>query len=163
MKYILLLLSVLSIAPFVSSMSSDRATRSQQNETAKKCSNCDAEQATKACGACKVVYYCSQTCQRHDWSKHKAACKNVAPRAPQYVVPYQEPIMLSREMSAVFERAFQASGKTISLSSTEKALLDNREGKSPVRASSRLEDALHKAEAGLKVHINESEFYGDDN
>ena len=163
MKYILLLLSILNIAPFVSCMSSDNATRSGQNETVKKCSNCDAEQPAKACGACKIVYYCSQACQRHDWSKHKAACKNVAPRAPLYVAPYQEPKMLSREMAAVFERAFQASGEAISLSPAEIALLGPIGDNPAVRASSRLEDALHKAEAGLSVNINESEFYGENN
>lgn len=26
------------------------------------------------CGACKVVYYCSKTCQTSDWKQHKKSC-----------------------------------------------------------------------------------------
>jgi hypothetical protein len=31
----------------------------------------------KKCSACKVVYYCSRNCQKHNWSNHKTQCKSL--------------------------------------------------------------------------------------
>ncbi|XP_060080993.1 uncharacterized protein LOC132560337 [Ylistrum balloti] len=36
----------------------------------------------KTCSRCKQTNYCSRSCQRQDWPKHKQACKVVAPFPP---------------------------------------------------------------------------------
>eukprot|EP00742_Colponemidia_sp_Colp-10_P011237 GILJ01012460.1.p1 GENE.GILJ01012460.1~~GILJ01012460.1.p1 ORF type:complete len:247 (-),score=15.86 GILJ01012460.1:155-895(-) len=38
------------------------------------------KQASKKCGSCRQVTYCSSTCQRKDWSKHKLQCGRSALR-----------------------------------------------------------------------------------
>lgn len=40
---------------------------------------CDAEgcawrNPAHRCSKCKLVYYCSQSCQRSDWTRHKMGC-----------------------------------------------------------------------------------------
>ncbi|KAG0052494.1 hypothetical protein BGZ83_002524 [Gryganskiella cystojenkinii] len=37
------------------------------------CAVCSTPSITR-CSRCKVVHYCSETCQRKDWSRHKVAC-----------------------------------------------------------------------------------------
>jgi len=34
----------------------------------------------RRCAACNEVAYCSPVCQRHHWSRHKAACKRARAR-----------------------------------------------------------------------------------
>lgn len=41
------------------------------------CLNCKTFGATKCCSRCKTVYYCSKSCQRTDWSRHKNNCGRV--------------------------------------------------------------------------------------
>jgi hypothetical protein len=41
-----------------------------------KCKDCG-KGGAKACGGCEEVYYCSKTCQKRDWKKHKGACQRV--------------------------------------------------------------------------------------
>ncbi|GAX28650.1 hypothetical protein FisN_1Hh557 [Fistulifera solaris] len=41
---------------------------------------CDAERCTKSnpahrCSRCKIAYYCSPTCQKSDWKRHKLGCR----------------------------------------------------------------------------------------
>lgn len=39
------------------------------------CERCEKTgQSFPRCSRCKEVYYCSQDCQRKDWSKHKKEC-----------------------------------------------------------------------------------------
>lgn len=38
---------------------------------AKDCEKCHKENSTKQCSVCKVVYYCSQACQKADWPAHR--------------------------------------------------------------------------------------------
>jgi len=38
-----------------------------------KCDFCQQKDGTKSC-ACKIVHYCSQTCQKKHWSTHKRSC-----------------------------------------------------------------------------------------
>ncbi|KAJ7438018.1 hypothetical protein B0H11DRAFT_596284 [Mycena galericulata] len=40
------------------------------------CIQC-AKHAETRCAACKIVFYCSQECQRRDWKYHKRQCKQV--------------------------------------------------------------------------------------
>lgn len=45
----------------------------------KKCNNCGKTSFTginplQRCSACKLVFYCSRDCQRHDWESHKQVC-----------------------------------------------------------------------------------------
>ena len=35
---------------------------------------CDKKGAMKRCAACKHAFYCSKTCQKQDWKKHKPNC-----------------------------------------------------------------------------------------
>ena len=37
-------------------------------------------QTMRRCAACNEVAYCSPVCQRHHWSRHKAACKRARER-----------------------------------------------------------------------------------
>merc|ERR1719186_2393660 len=53
----------------------------QRSETAEvdtrappECAVCQKE-AMKRCGACQLRWYCSATCQKGDWKKHKKLCK----------------------------------------------------------------------------------------
>ena len=43
-------------------------------EINKKCAVCGTESINK-CSICKVKYYCSQTCQKNDWKRHKQTCR----------------------------------------------------------------------------------------
>lgn len=38
------------------------------------------------CSACKVVLYCSRACQKNDWKRHKASCKQLAAAASKAAV-----------------------------------------------------------------------------
>lgn len=41
-----------------------------------KCSLCSIEMTImKVCGKCKKVRYCSEECQKEDWTAHKSVCK----------------------------------------------------------------------------------------
>lgn len=40
------------------------------------CNNCSKENAKLRCSKCKLVYYCSNECQKQDWKKHKLICNN---------------------------------------------------------------------------------------
>ena len=46
----------------------------------KMCANCgdreDPEIKMKRCSACKIVHYCSTSCQNLDWKFHKKNCNN---------------------------------------------------------------------------------------
>ena len=39
-----------------------------------KCKEGSTKVPLKKCGACKMVYYCSEACQRTDWKAHKTWC-----------------------------------------------------------------------------------------
>ena len=47
------------------------------NTDVKRCARCGGPGKPKllVCGACKTTTYCSATCQKEDWKKHKLACK----------------------------------------------------------------------------------------
>lgn len=34
------------------------------------------------CGGCRSVQYCSQECQRNDWSRHKQMCRHIRGDVP---------------------------------------------------------------------------------
>ena len=36
---------------------------------------CGKPGATKQCSQCKRAWYCSATCQKHDWQRHKRGCR----------------------------------------------------------------------------------------
>jgi len=38
------------------------------------CKTCNTP-ASERCGDCNLIYYCSRTCQRSDWKRHKPECK----------------------------------------------------------------------------------------
>lgn len=38
------------------------------------CARCQHQPVTKRCSRCTQNYYCNQTCQREDWSRHKVTC-----------------------------------------------------------------------------------------
>jgi hypothetical protein len=40
------------------------------------CNTCGQADSSKRCGACRKVYYCSETCQKNDWKSHKPNCLN---------------------------------------------------------------------------------------
>jgi hypothetical protein len=39
-----------------------------------ECAHCDKPGAALRCGACRVTNYCSRSCQKADWPRHKPAC-----------------------------------------------------------------------------------------
>ena len=46
----------------------------------KPCSSCGAVPPKPLhCSACKLVNYCSSTCQKDDWKRHKICCKKIMP------------------------------------------------------------------------------------
>ena len=54
--------------------------KEEDGEKTSMCATCHASLAgpLKCCTQCKVVYYCSRTCQKEDWKAgHKEACKKV--------------------------------------------------------------------------------------
>lgn len=52
------------------------------------CSFCGLESvdsSLKQCGACRLVKYCSTSCQKSDWKAHKVSCKRaVSEAAPAF-------------------------------------------------------------------------------
>lgn len=40
----------------------------------RKCGTCNKKGLWKGCGRCRKIYYCSEDCQRKDWSSHKVGC-----------------------------------------------------------------------------------------
>ena len=38
------------------------------------CTPCSSSTPTKRCGRCKAAHYCSSSCQRADWPRHRAEC-----------------------------------------------------------------------------------------
>lgn len=47
---------------------------SDEQDISKKCSICP-KKCELRCSGCKIVYYCSQACQKADWKVHKQFCK----------------------------------------------------------------------------------------
>jgi MYND finger len=41
------------------------------------CFKCRCAKPLKCCGACKTARYCSEECQRADWSSHRVLCKAI--------------------------------------------------------------------------------------
>ena len=39
-----------------------------------RCFNCEKNCETKRCTGCHQAFYCSKTCQKNHWSKHKENC-----------------------------------------------------------------------------------------
>eukprot|EP00746_Dinoflagellata_sp_MGD_P013881 gnl/MRDRNA2_/MRDRNA2_130183_c0_seq1.p1 gnl/MRDRNA2_/MRDRNA2_130183_c0~~gnl/MRDRNA2_/MRDRNA2_130183_c0_seq1.p1 ORF type:complete len:350 (-),score=98.97 gnl/MRDRNA2_/MRDRNA2_130183_c0_seq1:74-1087(-) len=58
-----------------------KAAPSKKEEKA-HCYNCQGNIDVRVlrCGVCKVATYCSQKCQKEDWSYHKRACKKPEPK-----------------------------------------------------------------------------------
>nr|XP_034299517.1 uncharacterized protein LOC105324660 isoform X2 [Crassostrea gigas] len=49
--------------------------KEQDNETLSICAHCRVKGTHNACEYCSAVFYCSETCQRLDWGRHKTTCK----------------------------------------------------------------------------------------
>nr|XP_034299505.1 uncharacterized protein LOC117680964 [Crassostrea gigas] len=47
----------------------------KDDETLSICAHCRVKGTHNACENCSAVFYCSESCQRLDWGKHKTACK----------------------------------------------------------------------------------------
>ena len=45
------------------------------DDTRHSCSVCSSTSGTQKCGRCQLTPYCSTTCQKLDWPKHKKICK----------------------------------------------------------------------------------------
>ena len=59
---------------FVSPLFSD-PTNEKKNMEKDLCPVCNVEKAMLTCARCKVQKYCSATCQKKDWKKHKKVCR----------------------------------------------------------------------------------------
>lgn len=46
--------------------------------TVRECVVCKTEENTKMCTGCRLVYYCSNECQRSHWREHKVMCNGIA-------------------------------------------------------------------------------------
>ena len=60
-------------------MNDQMATASRKERTCAACGQVW-HQTMRRCAACNEVAYCSPVCQRHHWSRHKAACKRARAR-----------------------------------------------------------------------------------
>ncbi|CAJ0961534.1 unnamed protein product, partial [Mesorhabditis belari] len=64
------------------------------------CSGCFLRRSdVKRCARCKVLYYCSQQCQKDDWADHKEECAllaNVSPKIPTAMARLMTRILLKR-------------------------------------------------------------------
>ncbi len=66
---------VLSCEPF--------AFVSRSETRGKTCDSClSASDKLQRCSACKMIYYCSQTCQKKAWGTHKLECKYLKRTSP---------------------------------------------------------------------------------
>lgn len=58
------------------------------------------------CSACKMVYYCSETCQRNAWAKHKLECKYLkkfSPAMPSDTVRMLSLLLLKKDLPKWFD------------------------------------------------------------
>jgi len=58
----------------------NKATEEKEGKIASKqigpcCARCSRAESSSKCSGCKEVNYCSVVCQRLDWTKHKAVCR----------------------------------------------------------------------------------------
>ena len=62
-----------------------RRASSSQNKS-RQCNGCmkEADVNFKRCLCCKLVFYCSQTCQKRHWSEHQHLCKAIQKEVSQY-------------------------------------------------------------------------------
>ena len=59
---------------------------SSQNKS-RQCNGCMKKEADvnfKRCSCCKLVFYCSQTCQKRHWSGHQQLCKAIQKELSQH-------------------------------------------------------------------------------
>ena len=58
----------------------DLKRRLKHSPRLSRCMNCKCAKVLlskrmKVCGGCQNAFYCSETCQKADWGKHKVFCK----------------------------------------------------------------------------------------
>ena len=52
-----------------------------------RCNGCNQEEVhanVKRCSICKLVYYCSKSCQKRHWSEHQALCNVIKEQLNQH-------------------------------------------------------------------------------
>ena len=76
---------------------------SRSEALGKTCDSClSASDKLKRCSGCKMVYYCSQACQKNAWGTHKLECKHlkkVSPIMPSDTVRLLALIMLKNDQA----------------------------------------------------------------
>jgi hypothetical protein len=48
-----------------------------ETKVGRQCGCCRKQSPDLRCGGCKAISYCSASCQRDDWKRHKKDCKNI--------------------------------------------------------------------------------------
>ena len=56
----------------------DFVLQGRKLERFKACDKCGAKGELMTCGRCKMIRYCSSTCQKAAWQQHKLECKDMA-------------------------------------------------------------------------------------
>ncbi|KAE9399764.1 hypothetical protein BT96DRAFT_820148 [Gymnopus androsaceus JB14] len=66
----------------------------------------------RRCAVCKYQHYCSQSCQKQDWKKHKFACSSLTiDQEKAFLIPDEDELRVLTDMMVRWEDAYRFSKK----------------------------------------------------